>query len=624
MTDLKNDEDFRSGRECKICLETVGVWKCDQDHYFCNDCKMKCATYGKIACTVPNCTCLSLYPTADNPFTYLGLNVDISTLPNRAGATLGCKGVLRIKTRLQSSCGIIRDKIAETLKLEAAALGLFKDGIILKDSQLLHEAAIVDNMSGISCEYSKRLLLELDATTIRTALKPTLTLSARLSSKLAAIKKEICNRLGINENQLSIKLVGSGTTALDLKYLMEDMLLLDAGLHNFSKLELEINSLMPGQFRVNGVGISVMDSHPLVQGSKDSIVIKNLGVNEPVTVEKVIGPYALISEPVKGWIFLYNSESSQSITRIDQGFYAKGEEVFGFYRRGADPVGKWYLASIQGWSEDQSTYLIRWNSSKLYSNIPAYSMRKDTRRKVRLDLSDWGTVQSKALAPGVQGPVRPPTQSKHSKSTLAHTRASMQVPLNWTVQRIGKVVGQQILANYNIIRFRLPGESSELPEETKISSLKMPITLKVVEVSSVGQKKTVKGYKRMNFKLHERIEAKSHRDKSFGKWFSATVVKVKKTQIKIHWLEFDEKEWITAPKWSAMLRKPEKKRQYKVGDKVKVKRTAGNWKPATIYENLGDDSYHVRFNDEQEVNIWPHPVEDIKMEKVGIKRRSSL
>jgi len=620
MVDCKNDED--DFRICRICWVTIGVWKCENEHYFCHVCKMKCAAQGKTACTMPDCLCTSLHPTADNQYTYLGLNVDISTLRNNEpGAT---KGVLRIKTRSQSSCRIIKNKIAETLNLEAGKLGLFKDGIILNDSKLLHEAGIGDNMNGISCEYRTRLLLELDATTIHSALKPTLTLSARLSSKLGAIKMEICDQLGINENQLSIKLVDSGSTSFDVKYLKEDVLLLDAGLQNFSKLELEINSCMPGQFRVNGVSISVMNNHPLIQGSNNPVLIRHLGLDEPVTVEKVIGPYALISEPVKGWIILYNSESNPSITRIDEGFYKKGEEVFGFYRRGADPVGKWYLASIRGWSEDQSSYMIRWNSSKMYSNIPAYSLRKDTRRKVSLDLSGWGTTQSNALEPGVQGPVRPPTQSTQSKSTLAHTRASMQVPANWTVQRIGEVVGQQILANYNIIRFKLPGETSVLPAGTKISSLKTPTTLKVVEVSSVGQKKTVKGYKRMNFKLNERIEAKSHRPKSFGKWLSATVVKVKKNKIKIHWLEFDEKEWITAPKWSAMLRRPEKKRQYKVGDKVKVKRTAGNWKAATIYENLGDDSYHVKFNDEQEVNIWPHPVEDIKMEKVGVKRRSSL
>jgi len=623
-SDSKNDE-IDDQRTCCICMDAIGVWKCKNKHYLCQNCRRICAADGRTACPEPSCVCLSLQPTADNEYTYLGINVDISTLGNsEAGAIVGSKRVLRIKTRSQTSCGIIKDNIASKLNLKASALGLFKNGIMQDDTKLLHEAGISDNMEGISCEYRTRLLLELDVTPIRNTLNPTLTLSARLSSSLGAIKKKICNQLGINETQLSIKLLGgSNSMSFDGKYLMDDTLLLDAGMQNFSKLELEVNSCMPGQFRVNGVSISVMNNHPLVQG-ENAVEIRRLGTNELLIVDKVIGPYALISEPVKGWIILYNSENRPSITRTDEGFYKIREEVFGFYKRGENRDGKWYVASVQGWSEDQSTYLIRWNSSKLYNNIPAYSLRKDTRRKVCLDLSEWGTVRTNALAPGVQGPVLPPTHSTQCKSTLPHTRASMQVPTTWTLQRVGEVVGQQILVNYNIIRFRLPGETSVLPEGTLISSLETPVNLQVVEVDNVGPQKSVKGYKRMDFKLHERIEAKSHRSKSFGKWFSVTIVKVKRNQLKIHWLEFDEKEWIMAPNWSTRLRRPEKKRQYKVGDKVKVKRTAGNWKAATIYENLGDDCYHVKFNDEQEVNIWPHPVEDIKMEKVGVKRRSSL
>jgi len=622
MAELKNDED--NHKTCKVCWTVLGVWQCDNEHYYCHACKMRLAADGKTACQVQHCVCCYLRPTADNKFTYLGINVDISTLQKKVGLSgTEYKGVIRIKTRSQCSCGIVKNKIAAELNLDAATLGLFKDGKNLSDKQLLHEASISDNMKGISCEYRTRLLLELDATTVRNTLKPTFTLSARISSKLISIKKEICNHLGINENHLSLKLVGERSKSIEDKYLTDDMLLLDAGVQNFSKLELEVNSYMPGQHRVTGVGISVCSNHPLVEGNK-SVETSQLGPNELVTVEKVIGPYALISQPVKGWIILYNRECKPSIARTDEGFYKKGEEVFGFYRRPGEEVGKWYLASIQGCSEDQATYLIKWNSSKFYTNIPVHSIRKDTRRKILLDLSNWGTVRSNALAPGFQGPVLPPTKSEQTKSTLQHTRASMQVPLNWTLQRVGEMVGQQILVNYNIIRFRLPGEKSLLPTASKISALEIPVKLEVVEVSSQGPNKSVKGYKRLNFKLNERIEAKSHRKESFGKWFTAKVIKVKKSQIKIHWLEFDEKEWITSPKWSAMLRRPEKKHQYKVGDKVKVKRTAGNWKAATIYENLGDDSYHVKFNDEQEVNIWAHPVEDIKMDKVGVKRRSSL
>merc|ERR1719233_507639 len=69
-------------------------------------------------------------------------------------------------------------------------------------------------------------------------------------------------------------------------------------------------------------------------------------------------------------------------------------------------------------------------------------------------------------------------------------------------------------------------------------------------------KKSATGYRRRVFLTGERIKAKSNRIGSRGQWCDAQVVQVRKDQIQIFWLTFNEKQWIPARQWRTMLKYP--------------------------------------------------------------------